>query len=280
MAAWFTDRATTPVTALGREVVDRIAHLSTVHADGWGAAWVDPAGAHHTHRSVLPAHTDPGFADFMTGTETRACFVHVRLGTPGYGTGLANVHPFVRDGWAFAHNGAILPAGHIDALLPPGSERKPEGQTDSEIYFLALLEEMDHTAGDLVTAADRVIARTTDAGLHASSLNAILLGPDILAVISHHDPTAGTGHVRVWPDDERATGVTWPPYHPMLHTRRPGFEAVVSSGLVPEPAADGWNSLADDLVWSVALESGHSTLRPLAGYQERITPVPVSRCES
>jgi hypothetical protein len=280
MAAWTTDRPTTPVAALGREVLDRIAHLSTVHADGWGAAWVDPAGAHHTHRSVLPAHTDPDFEALMTGTETRACFVHLRLGTPGYGTGISNVHPFVREGWAFAHNGAILPAERINGLLPPGSTRMPEGHTDSEIYFLALLEEMDQRAGDLVTAADTVIARTTDACLQASSLNAILLGPDTLAVISHHDPTAGTGHVRVWPDDERTTGVTWPPYHPMLYTRRSGFEAVVSSGLVPEPTATGWNSLANDMVWSVALETGRSALRPLTRNTEHSTLVPARLCES
>lgn len=109
MVSWVTHRAATPVDTLGHEVVDRIAHLATVHDDGWGAAWVDPAGAHHTHRSGLPAHADPDFGAFMAGTETRACFVHVRLGTPGYGTGISNVHPFTREGWAFAHNGAILP---------------------------------------------------------------------------------------------------------------------------------------------------------------------------
>ncbi|MDQ0955560.1 DNA-binding NarL/FixJ family response regulator [Streptomyces phaeochromogenes] len=105
MAAWVTNRPTTPVDALGREV----AYLATVHDDGWGAAWVDPSGAHHTHRSGLPAHTDPDFEAFVAGTETRACFVHIRLGTPGYGTGISNVHPFARESWAFAHNGALLP---------------------------------------------------------------------------------------------------------------------------------------------------------------------------
>jgi hypothetical protein len=259
MAAWVTNRPTTPVDALGREV----AYLATVHDDGWGAAWVDPSGAHHTHRSGLPAHTDPDFEAFVAGTETRACFVHIRLGTPGYGTGISNVHPFARESWAFAHNGALLPTTHIDALLSPGSERKPEGQTDSEVYFLTLLEKMDRSAGDLVTAVDGVIARIADAELRASSLNAMLLGPDTLAVISHHDPTAGTGHVRVWPNDERSAGVVWPQFHPMLHTRRAGFEAVVSSGLVPEPTTTGWDALANDVVWSVDLETRRSMLRPL-----------------
>ena len=133
---------------------------------------------------------------------------------------------------------------------------------------------MEHTAGDLVTATDRVIARTAYIGLQASSLNAILLGPDTLAVISHHDPTAGTGHVCVWPDDERSEGMVWPPYRAMLYTRRPGFEAVVSSGPVPEPTATGWNSLPNNMMWSVALTTAHSALRPLAPHTPGPTPVP------
>jgi hypothetical protein len=265
-----------PVDALGREVVDRIAYLSTVHDDGWGAAWVDAAGAHHAHRSGLPAHADPDFEVLMAGTETRACFVHVRLGTPGYGTGISNVHPFTREGWAFAHNGAIVPATRIDGLLPSGSERKPEGRTDSEVYFLTLLAEMDRTAGDLAAAADGVIARVADAGLQASSLNATLLGPDTLAVISHHNPAAGTGHVHVWPDDERSAGVVWPQYHPMLHTRRAGFEAVVSSGLIPEPVATRWDTLANNVVWSVDLGTVHFSQRPLTSH----TPRPTARSAS
>jgi glutamine amidotransferase len=263
MAAWVTDRAVTPAAALGQEVVDRIAHLSSVHDDGWGAAWVDPAGVHHTHRSVLPAYSDPDFEAFTAGTRTQACFVHIRLGTPGYGTGIGNVHPFTHEGWAFAHNGAILPATRIHRLLSPRSGRTPESQTDSEVYFLALLNEMDNTAGDLVTAAVRVIGHVADAGLRASSLNATLLGPDTLAVISHHDPSAGSYGVRVWPDDERAAGVVWPEYHPMLHSRRAGFEAVVSSGLIPESVDTDWHTLANDVIWSADLETKRSTLAPI-----------------
>jgi gamma-glutamyl hercynylcysteine S-oxide hydrolase len=263
MAAWVTDRAVTPAAALGQEVVDRIAYLSSVHNDGWGAAWVDSTGVHHTHRSVLPACSDPDFEAFTAGTRTRACFVHIRLGTPGYGTGIANVHPFTREGWAFAHNGAILPATRIRRLLSPRSGREPESQTDSELYFLALLDEMDDTAGDLVTAVARVISQVADTGLQASSLNAALLGPGTLAVISHYDPSAGSCGVRVWPDDERAAGVVWPEYHPMLYSRRAGFEAVVSSGLIPEPVVAGWHTLANDVVWSADLETRRSTLTPL-----------------
>ena len=84
----------------------------------------------------------------------------------------------------------------------------------------------------------------------------------------------------MWPDDERTTGVTWPLYHPMPHMRRSGFEAVVSSGLVPEPTATEWNSLANDMVWSVALETGLSTLRPLAQNTDCSTPVSARLCES
>jgi glutamine amidotransferase len=278
MASWVTDRAATPVDALGQEVVDRIAHLSTVHDDGWGAAWVDPAGVHHTHRSGLPAHGDPDFRAFMAGTETRACFVHLRLGTPGYGSGVSNVHPFTREGWAFAHNGAITPATRIDRLLPPGGDRTPEGQTDSEVYFLALLDEMDRGAGCLVTAIDGVIARIAGSELEASSLNATLLSPDTLAVISHHNPAVGTGHARVWPDDERSAGVIWPPYHQMLHTSRPGFEAVVSSGLVPEPSPNRWDSLPNHVLWSVDLDTWRSTVRPLSSRTSRATEEPVALC--
>jgi predicted glutamine amidotransferase len=263
LASWAGRDVATPTDALGNDAIERFAYLSTVHKDGWGVAWIDAAGQLQTHRSVRAAHTDPDFRTFATQTPARACILHARFRTPGYGEGLSNQHPFARQGWAFVHNGAILPKDRIERLtLPNGPKR--QGDTDSEIYFLALLHELDHGEA-FAQAASVVVARVAAERMHASSLNAMLLSETTLAVVSEYDPAVGAGSVRVWPDDEQASSIVWPALHPMLCTVRDDLVAVVSSGIVADPDAAGWAAMDNHTTWTVDLAT-------LTVHQQAIDP--------
>jgi predicted glutamine amidotransferase len=263
LVGWASERPVTLREVIGDAGVDRLRHLSTVHADGWGAAWHDDAGVLTVQRSPLRAGADKAFDAFADGMASRVCLVHLRLGTPGYGKGSTSIHPFADGEWAFAHNGAILPGSAIDALLPPGGPRTPQGVTDSERYFLALRDEMDRCAGSVPVAMHRVLDRLESAGLAAASLNALMIGPDSLHVICRHDPAWQADQIPVWPADILASELKPPPYFPLAYRDEPDTVSVVSSGIVDDPGA--WQPVPNDAVLRVDLGSRKLTVTELGG---------------
>jgi predicted glutamine amidotransferase len=175
MVGWVSPTPVTLRDVLGDAAVERLLELSAIHCHGWGAAWHDGDGL-TIRRSTVQASRDSDFATLADGLSTTAGIVHLRFGTPGYGRTTADLHPFTADGWALAHNGAVAPPTDVDALLSR-SGRVPHGSTDSERWFLALLDEIEAGYG-VADAVVRVVDHATSAGLHASSWNSMLLGPD------------------------------------------------------------------------------------------------------
>jgi predicted glutamine amidotransferase len=257
--------AATPVTladVLGHTAVERFTHLSHVHADGWGAAWHDEHGELAVTRSPTAARTDPGFAEFATSLATTAGFVHLRLGTPGCGYGPLSNHPFTDGPWALAHNGAFAPGERMDALLADDDTRRPVGETDTERYFLALRTELDRNGGSVAAAVDTVLGRMARVGLTASSLNALLLGPDALHVISSHDADWQATTIQVWPADELASGVVLPAYFPMIVKETADLVVAASSGIVSD--LDGWRAIPNHTVLRVDPATRATALTPVA----------------
>jgi predicted glutamine amidotransferase len=257
LVGWVAQEPVTLVDVLGGAAVDRFTHLSHVHADGWGAAWHDEHGDLAVTRSATAAAVDPTFAEFAHGHAARAAFVHLRLGTPGCGYGPLSNHPFTDGQWALAHNGAFAPGDRMDLLLPEDSARRPLGQTDTERYFLALRDHQDSGAG-VPAAVDRVLAGMAQVGIEASSLNALLLGPDALHVISSHDADWQATTIQVWPADELASGAVLPPYFPMIAKYGDGIVAAASSGIVSD--VDGWEPIPNHSVLRVDLGTRHTSL--------------------
>ncbi|MGI8524137.1 MAG: class II glutamine amidotransferase [Nocardioides sp.] len=241
LVAWASRTPRTLREVLGETALGRLQHLSTVHADGWGAAWYDD-GALVTQHSPASAGTDAPFHAFADGLAATAALVHLRLGTPGYGRGRESTHPFVDGPYAFGHNGAILPATAVEALLS-GSARRPHGPTDSERYFLAVRDGMDRYDGSVADAVGDVVTRIDTAGLEASSLNALLLGPDAVHVISRHDALWQAGDIPVWPADLVSSA---PAYFPMSWRADEESVTAVSSGIV-DPS-NAWRDVPNDAV--------------------------------
>lgn len=113
--------------------------LSEDHDSGWGIASYRDVGlaAPLTERFPIAAHTDGRFeiAKEMRG---RIFNVHVRRATLG-GLSDENTHPFEFGPYSFAHNGTIL---DYRSMLRPGMP-EPRGQTDSECFFMRLINEFD-----------------------------------------------------------------------------------------------------------------------------------------
>jgi glutamine amidotransferase len=116
------------------------------HNDGWGIAFFEGAGVRH-------------FVDYQSAVESpiaeliRRCpiksknvIAHIRKATQGR-VALENCHPFVRElwgrYWVFAHNGDLKNfAPVIDGAF------RPVGNTDSELAFCYLLQQLRRRFGD------------------------------------------------------------------------------------------------------------------------------------
>lgn len=138
--------------------------LSEQHDSGWGLAAYEEVGqpAPVTERFATAAHSDARF-DAATAITGRIFNAHVRRATLG-GLSPQNTHPFEFGPYSFAHNGTIL---NYRGLLRPGMPQ-PRGETDSETFFLRLMNEFD--PADPVRSLRGTVA-TIVAGHKFSGLN-------------------------------------------------------------------------------------------------------------
>ncbi|TWE12855.1 class II glutamine amidotransferase [Rudaeicoccus suwonensis] len=229
LLGWSADRPVTVAEVIGDAALARLRDLACVHAQGWGMAWyVEGDDELHTHRSTMAAMEDPEFEQFTTGMPVRRGLLHLRMATPGLGLTEQDTHPFVADGLAFAHNGAIFPQDRLDVLLPPGAPA-PAGSTDSERYFARLRDALGNKRGGaaVARAAGRVMSRIRWHELTTSSLNALLLAGDEVHLISLHEPGKEPEGVQLWPSDV----TTPPPYLDLSLMTGDGFSVVASSGI-------------------------------------------------
>jgi glutamine amidotransferase len=125
-----------------------LATLSREHPDGWGVAIHDASPrarrseAWGLHRGTMPAGEDARFHDLSARSRGHLLVAHVRQKTVGP-TRLENTHPFVRDGWVFAHNGTIKELARLREGCTQRRLSEIEGDTDSELFFAYLLTRLD-----------------------------------------------------------------------------------------------------------------------------------------
>lgn len=138
-----------------REAPRSLATLSREHPDGWGIAIHDATdGAPHDedaatgqepwriHKGTAPAGEDSRFHELAARTRGRLMIAHVRQKTVGH-TRLENTHPFVRDGWLFAHNGTIDDQHALRSACSARRLKEIAGDTDSELLFAYVLTRLD-----------------------------------------------------------------------------------------------------------------------------------------
>lgn len=117
-----------------------------VHKDGWGIAFFEDAGVRH-FVDYEAAVTSP-VAELIKRypIKSKNVIAHIRKATQGR-VALENCHPFVRElwgrYWVFAHNGDLKNfAPHLNGAF------RRVGNTDSELAFCYLLQELRRRFGD------------------------------------------------------------------------------------------------------------------------------------
>jgi glutamine amidotransferase len=131
-----------------------LATLSREHPDGWGIAIHDADGAAsrspakvvddiwHLHKGIERAEEDRRFHEVAARSQGRVLVAHIRQKTVGP-TRLENTHPFVRDGWVFAHNGTVQNTCILHTGCSKARLDEIQGDTDSELLFAYLLTQLD-----------------------------------------------------------------------------------------------------------------------------------------
>ena len=231
---------------LGEESFVAFAQLSRIHADGWGVATADGAGM-QAECSTSNAAADPVFRSVATDSTGQAGVAHLRWASPGLPVERHNAHPFLHQGYAFAHNGGIYPFERLDEILDDEWAGKLEGSTDSERYFLAVLAEMERDHVDVVTALPPVLRLLTEE-FTPSSLNAMMLGSEALYVVNCHD--ASLRPVLPPPEEQSVDQMVEAteeevPYYDLRYRRTDGTVVVASSGFA-QPEGGGWRRIENN----------------------------------
>lgn len=265
LIGWVSARPQTLSELVGEDRIEAlVADVSRLHPDGWGAALSGgPDGQTlRIERSTEGALRDPGFVSITRDAPASAALLHLRRATAGYAVNPHNTHPFVGDGWAFAHNGTIPEADRIDALLGGQWRSRRAGTTDSERYFLCVLERIEKE-GDLVNGIRAAVADIRqECGL--GSMNAMLVGPESLVVV--HARAGSRPPVEILLETVGGDASLLPPEHTDqyydLRYLSSARSIVVSSTGMPDHS---WTPLAEESVLVAERSTGTVSVWPLAG---------------
>ena len=245
-------RPTSVVEVLGQRNFEAFTALTAVHGDGWGMAWQGPEdNTLHSASSAESAISDPTYAALAGQQLGRAGILHLRWATPGLPVSPENTHPFLDDGFAFAHNGHVSPIDRLERLLTAESLAKLRGDTDSERYFRFVLQCIAEQ-GDAEDGLRQALARLVREFPHAS-LNALMLTPTHLFGVHVNSQAAApvTGLRDLFDSEEEIPHRHTDEYFAMDYRLTPESVHVISSGVDP----DGWTPVPEDTAAMVDLAS-------------------------
>ncbi len=106
------------------------------HRDGWGLYGTAPDKEIFFKSATPPAESDIFETIAPLANSSGQMIAHLRKATVGTND-VSNTHPFLRSGIAFCHNGSIKVFPETDFME---GNYLPEGHTDSELFFLRILD--------------------------------------------------------------------------------------------------------------------------------------------
>jgi glutamine amidotransferase len=139
-----SELVTDPSNSIIHQSYDAHERTMPLNGDGFGVAWYVPELRDQpaVFKSISPAWNNANLHNLAPVTRSHCLLAHVRAASPGLPVTELNCHPFVRDRFAFMHNGSVGGFARIRRqlreILSDDSYHAIEGSTDSE-HVLALL---------------------------------------------------------------------------------------------------------------------------------------------
>lgn len=118
--------------------LERFKDLAKDNPDGWGIGWYEDNRPKIFKQGISALDPKSELARVSKKVRSRIIIAHVREGT-GAVPAERNSHPFYYQNWLFAHNGSVDRA-HLFRLLNEEYKQAIQGETDSEIYFYWILQ--------------------------------------------------------------------------------------------------------------------------------------------
>jgi glutamine amidotransferase len=153
-----------------------LADMSEQNPHGWGLGWYQPDGLPKVAKEPRKARDNEQFCRTAAEGFSHIFIAHVRFASVG-GVSVENCHPFQSDKWLFAHNGTIRRADceSLRRRLNPNRQDAIRGQTDSEVFFHWLLQNIE-SSDSVVEGLRKAIHTISD----YSALNFLLSDGDVL----------------------------------------------------------------------------------------------------
>ncbi|MDP1709905.1 MAG: class II glutamine amidotransferase, partial [Candidatus Komeilibacteria bacterium] len=153
------------------------------HKDGWGLVFYAKNKPPRLFRAIKDAYASAGYntaAKKISTTKHSVLIGHLRKSSVG-AKRLANTQPFMKRGYAFAHNGTIFDSKKI--TLKSFGKNFLKGDTDSERFFALILQNLFYSKKkDLQQALLSAVA-LAQKSFNYTALNLILSdGKDIFAL--------------------------------------------------------------------------------------------------
>jgi glutamine amidotransferase len=157
---------------LSRELISSLFRMAGKHPHGWGLVHYVGGGPVLVK---MPVRADRSLEARKAAEETRSTMVmgHIRNASIG-GHSLENTHPFVDGNWAFCHNGTIDVHSVFRQRLAPERRRRLKGETDSEVLFQWLLQNMEECGDTAQGLEDAVRSIVSIKGPSTTSLDFML----------------------------------------------------------------------------------------------------------
>jgi glutamine amidotransferase len=157
---------------------DSLAAQSERNPDGFGLATFEPDGSVDVDKRPVRAATDSLYGRAARAECSVTYLAHVRYADTGEPS-MANTHPFIQDGRAFAHNGVVGDLDRLEADLGPLAAELVHGQTDTERLFATITKAIRERDGD-VGAGIAASVRRLAAEVELYSVNFVLTTADEL----------------------------------------------------------------------------------------------------
>lgn len=186
---------------------DSFVNLSAEHKDGWGIAFDG-----QIQKDLKAAHESPELTDAAATLVSNGGMLHLRQASKGISVGIDNNHPFTYNAITFMHNGTIRPAEVIEQFIDAKYKDLIKGTTDSELYFYALISQIDELG--LVEGVRKGV-NLIRAAADYSSINIMVQTPDTLIAVCEFDPENKTE----WSSED----------HYELRFKKEGTDVVIAS---------------------------------------------------
>jgi predicted glutamine amidotransferase len=172
------------VSAIAGEDFDQFSALSAKHGDGWGYAKVNSAADRSLTVEVARAKESEKYLELTKNLQSTGGLLHLRWATLNLAVTEGNTHPFTHGDFSFIHNGSIKPPESLDRFIDVKYLEKLRGATDSERYFYLLLSFIDQLG---IHEGIHQGVKTITEHCDFSSLNAMIMTPDLYITISEHN---------------------------------------------------------------------------------------------